>query len=62
VGYTSSLINKYYNNTRLNYINNISVSVLFFTIYTMTTLAIILINIIGFNYNITTTYSYITSL
>jgi hypothetical protein len=60
VGYTFSLINKYYNNTQPNYINNISASL--FTIYITTTLIIVLINIASFNHNVTTAYSYIISL
>jgi hypothetical protein len=61
IGYTSSLINKYYNNNRLNYAGD-SVNILLLIIYIISILVIVLINMASLNHDITTTYSYVASL
>jgi hypothetical protein len=61
IGYASGLINKYYNNDRLNYAGG-GVGILLLIIYVISILVIVLINMASLNYDVITTYSYIASL
>jgi hypothetical protein len=61
IGYTSGLINKCYNNDRLNYAGD-SVGILLLIIYIISILVIVLINMASLDRDVITAYSYVTSL
>jgi hypothetical protein len=61
IGYASGLINKYYNNNRLDYAGG-SIGILLLVIYVISILVIMLINVASLDRNVITTYSYVASL